>query len=103
MTPQAVKGVAKWYDAVAIGGVRLHLSRVGAVLSWKLTGSPATLTKAQTAELVAVYWRRVRMGRGSLDAAWSFLIPAPQEFGGPLSGGIGWPGPINGVVYVDRQ
>lgn len=103
MPAQAVERKAGWYDAFTVGGVKLHVSRAGAVLTWRLSGNPLSLTKSQEAELVALFWRRVWMGRGPLEAAWNFLIPKSRTFNGPLSGGIGWAGPLTGVVYVDRH
>lgn len=103
MPTTAVRGAANWEDSFAIGPTRLHVRRSGNVIVWRLTGCPGLASKAQVAELVAVFWQRVRRCRGTLEQAWDYLIPRAPNMGGPLAGGVGWNGPVNGVLYVDRH
>jgi hypothetical protein len=95
-------GSANWEDSFSVGPARLHVRRSGNVLAWRLSGSPGATSQPERAELVYLFWVRVWLRRGRVAAAWDFLFPPRFGPPGPLSGGTGWGGPVNGVAYVDR-
>lgn len=92
----ATRGVRNWSDAIRIGTAKLELAGVGRFVVWKLSGCPAGLTPGQRLEVAFAWWQRVRMARGSVWDAFTYLFP--EADGGTRRGG-----PRDGVIYVHHD
>lgn len=89
--PRAAGARRQWADGVTVGPVKLKLKASGPLIGWELVGPLARLTGGERVELAVAFWRRVRLGAGTVWATYADLFPA-------RAGGVG--ATRTGVVYV---
>lgn len=93
-TPRAAGAKRDWADSITVGPVRLELTAAGPLIGWTLSGPMDRATGAERVELALVFWRRVRLGSGTLWDVYAALFP--DRPGGVI-------GARTGVNYVHRD